>query len=285
MIVYLNGEYLPESEARISVLDRGFLFGDGVYEVVPVYGGRLFRLEQHLDRLQRSLEAVRITPPLDREGWTRMLTELLERNPGADRSVYLQVTRGVARRDHAFPADAVPTVFAMVSPISAPDPALFETGVAAVTVPDNRWGRCDIKAITLLANILARQQAVEAGATEAIMLRGGHATEGAASNLFVVGDGVLVTPPKDSSLLPGITRDLVVELAQAHGIPVMETPIPEAGLRAAEEIWLTSSTKEILPVTRLDGRAVGTGRPGPLWARMRDLYQVYKQQLRAGTHG
>jgi D-alanine transaminase len=285
MTVYLNGEYLPESEARVSVLDRGFLFGDGVYEVVPVYGGRLFRLEQHLDRLERSLEAVRITPPMDREGWTRMLTQLLERNPGGDRSVYLQVTRGVAHRDHAFPADAVPTVFAMVSPISAPPPALFETGVTAVTVPDNRWGRCDIKAITLLANILARQQAVEAGATEAIMVRGGHATEGAASNLFVVGDGVLVTPPKDSSLLPGITRDLVVELAQAHGIPVMETPIPEAGLRAAEEIWLTSSTKEILPVTRLDGRVVGAGRPGPLWARMRELYQAYKQQLREGTHG
>jgi D-alanine transaminase len=285
MTVYLNGEYLPESEARISVLDRGFLFGDGVYEVVPVYGGRLFRLEQHLDRLERSLEAVRIAPPMDRQGWVRMLEELLERNPGGDRSVYLQVTRGVARRDHAFPADAVPTVFAMVNPLTAPDPALFETGVAAVTVPDNRWGRCDIKAITLLANILARQQAVEAGATEAIMVRGGHATEGAASNLFVVGDGVLVTPPKDNSLLPGITRDLVVELAQAHGIPVMETAIPEAGLRAAEEIWLTSSTKEILPVTRLDGRPVGTGRPGPLWARMRDLYQAYKQQLREGTHG
>lgn len=285
MTVYLNGEFLPESEAKISVLDRGFLFGDGVYEVVPVFGGRLFRLEQHLDRLERSLAAVRIDAPMDRAGWTRMLEDLVARNPGGDRSVYLQVTRGVARRDHAFPPDVPPTVFAMVSPIKAPDPALFEQGVAAVTVPDNRWGRCDIKAITLLANILARQQAVEAGATEAILVRGGFATEGAASNLFVVADGVIVTPPKDNSLLPGITRDLVVELAQQHGLPVMESAIPEPSLRAAEEIWLTSSTKEILPVTRLDERVVGEGRPGPVWQRMFDLYQDYKRQLRAGVHG
>lgn len=282
MTIYLNGEFLPESEAKVSVLDRGFLFGDGIYEVVPVYGGKLFRLEQHLDRLARSLDAVRITPPLDRDGWREMLDELLERNPGGDRSVYLQVTRGVARRDHAFPADAEPTVFAMVSPLSPPEPSLLESGVSAVTVPDTRWARCDIKAITLLANILARQQAVEAGATEAILVRGGLATEGAASNLFVVGDGVLVTPPKDNSLLPGITRDLVVELAQANGIPVMETPVTEASLRAAEEIWLTSSTKEVLPVTRLDGQHVGSGRPGPLWARMTALYRAYKQNLREG---
>lgn len=282
MTVYLNGEFLPESEARVSVLDRGFLFGDGVYEVVPAYGGRLFRLDRHLDRLEHSLAAVRIPPPMDRAGWTRMLAELLERNPGDDRSVYLQVTRGVARRDHAFPADARPTVFAMVNPLSPPDPALLEQGVAAVTSPDIRWARCDIKAITLLANILARQQAVEAGATEAILIRGGQATEGAASNLFVVGDGVIVTPPKDHSLLPGITRDLVVELARDHGVPLMETPINEPDLRAAEEIWLTSSTKEILPVTRLDGRAVGAGRPGPAWARMTELYQDYKRRLREG---
>jgi D-alanine transaminase len=282
MIVYLNGHYLPESEARVSVLDRGFLFGDGVYEVVPAYGGRLFRLEQHLDRLDRSLTAVRIMPPLDRAGWTRMLTELLARNPGGDRSVYLQVTRGAARRDHAFPEDASPTVFAMVNALQPCDPAVLEAGVAAVTMPDTRWTRCDIKAITLLANILARQQAVEAGATEAILVRAGQAIEGAASNLFVVGDGVIVTPPKDFSLLPGITRDLVVELAGVNGIPLMETPITEAGLRAAEEIWLTSSTREILPVTRLDDRPVGTGRPGPVWTRMMGLYQAYKQQLREG---
>ena len=282
MIVYLNGDYLPDSEAKVSVLDRGFLFGDGVYEVVPVYGGRLFRLEQHLDRLDRSLAAVRIVPPLDRAGWTGMLEELLARNPGGDRSVYLQVTRGVAHRDHAFPADASPTVFAMVNPLQPGDPAVLETGVAAVTMPDTRWARCDIKAITLLANILARQQAVEAGATEAILMRSGRATEGAASNLFVVGDGVIVTPPKDQSLLPGITRDLVVELAEAHNLPLMETTVTEADLHAAEEIWLTSSTKEILPVTRLDDRPVGDGRPGPVWARMMRLYQDYKQQLREG---
>jgi D-alanine transaminase len=284
MTVYLNGEYLPESEARVSVLDRGFLFGDGVYEVMPVYGGRLFRLEEHLDRLDRSLAAVRIAPPLDRAGWTDVLTGLVARNPGGDRSIYLQVTRGVARRDHAFPAaDTPPTVFAMVNPLHPVESALLQSGVAAVSVPDTRWARCDIKAITLLANILARQQAVEAGATEAILVRGGFATEGAASNLFVVADGVIVTPAKDTSLLPGITRDLVVELAAQHGLPLMESAIPESSLRAAEEVWLTSSTKEILPVTQLDDRPVGDGRPGPVWQRMFDLYQAYKQQVRDGS--
>jgi len=285
MTIYLNGDYLPESEAKVSVLDRGFLFGDGIYEVVPVFGGRLFRIGQHLDRLERSLAAVRIAPPLDRAGWTAMLEELVARNPGEDRSVYLQVTRGVARRDHAFPADATPTVFAMVNPIPPPDPALLRDGVAAVCTPDTRWARCDIKAITLLANILARQQAVEAGATEAILVRDGYATEGAASNLFVVADGVIATPPKDTSLLPGITRDLVVELAAEHGLPVMESAIPESSLHAAEEIWLTSSTKEILPVTLLDAKPVGQGRPGPVWARMNGFYQDYKRRLREGLHG
>ncbi|MCG5511641.1 D-amino acid aminotransferase [Ectothiorhodospira shaposhnikovii] len=280
MIIYLNGEFVPETQARVSVFDRGFLFGDGVYEVIPVFGGRPLRLAEHLERLTRSLAEVRIDNPHDRSGWESLFTTLLEKNPGGDRSLYVQVTRGVARRDHAFPTGVRPTVFAMVNPIVPQNPAVLEQGVAAVVVDDHRWSRCDIKAITLLPNVLARQEALDAGATEAILIRQGLATEGAASNLFVVGDGVIVTPPKDRSLLPGITRDLVVELAQEAGLPLMESTIPEQSLRVAEEIWLTSSTREILPVTRLDGRPVGAGVPGPVWCRVHGLYQDYKARLR-----
>ncbi|MBK1673354.1 D-amino acid aminotransferase [Ectothiorhodospira shaposhnikovii] len=283
MIIYLNGEFVPETQARVSVFDRGFLFGDGIYEVIPVFGGHPLRLAEHLERLERSLAEVRIVNPLDRSGWKALFTALLEKNPGGDRSLYVQVTRGEARRDHAFPTGVRPTVFAMVNPIAPRNPAMLEQGVAAVVMDDHRWSRCDIKAITLLPNVLARQEALDAGATEAILIRHGLATEGAASNLFVVGDGVIVTPPKDRSLLPGITRDLVVELAQEAGLPLMESAIPEQSLRVAEEIWLTSSTREILPVTRLDGRPVGTGVPGPVWRRVHDLYQDYKLRLREGA--
>ncbi|MCG5499929.1 D-amino acid aminotransferase [Ectothiorhodospira lacustris] len=283
MIIYLNGEFVPEAQARVSVFDRGFLFGDGIYEVIPVFGGHPLRLTEHLERLERSLAEVRIDNPHDRAGWKGLFMTLLEKNPGGDRSLYVQVTRGVARRDHAFPSGVRPTVFAMVNPIAPPNPAVLEQGVAAVVIADHRWSRCDIKAITLLPNVLARQEALDSGATEAILIRQGLATEGAASNLFAVGDGVIVTPPKDRSLLPGITRDLVLELAQDAGLPVMESAIPEQSLRAAEEIWLTSSTREILPVTRLDGRPVGAGVPGPVWRRLHGLYQDYKARLREGV--
>ncbi|MCG5525772.1 D-amino acid aminotransferase [Ectothiorhodospira haloalkaliphila] len=279
-IIHLNGEFLPEDRAKVSVLDRGFLFGDGVYEVIPVFGGRPLRLGEHLDRLARSLAEIRIPDPLSREDWAILIDELLARNPGGDRSVYVQVTRGVAPRDHAFPEVIEPTVMAMVNPIRPPGEQVLTQGVAAVVIPDHRWSRCDIKAITLLANVLARQEAVDSGATEAILVRNGLATEGAASNLFLVADGVIVTPPKDHSLLGGITRDLLVELAEANGLPVMETRIPEDSLQGAQEIWLTSSTREILPVTRLDGRAVGEGVPGPVWRRVHALYQDYKASLR-----
>ncbi|SEP63152.1 D-alanine transaminase [Ectothiorhodospira magna] len=283
MIIYLNGEFVPEAQAQVSVFDRGFLFGDGVYEVIPVFGGRPLQLAAHLARLARSLAEVRIHNPHDPSGWESLLATLLEKNPGGDRSLYIQVTRGVARRDHAFPVGVQPTVFAMVNPIAPQNPAVLEQGVAAVVVDDHRWSRCDIKAITLLPNVLARQEALDAGATEAILIRQGLATEGAASNLFVVGDGVIITPPKDRSLLPGITRDLVMELAQDAGLPLMESTIPEQSLQMAEEIWLTSSTREILPVTRLDGRPVGTGLPGPVWRRIHGLYQDYKARLREGA--
>lgn len=279
--VYLNGEFLPADQACVSVLDRGFIFGDGVYEVIPVYGGRSFRLEHHLDRLDHSLAGIRLENPLPHERWGEVLEELVARNGGGDQSVYLQVTRGVARRDHAFPKDAAPTVFAMSSPLTEPPPGLRD-GILAITLEDIRWRLCNIKAIALLPNILLRQQAIDQGAGEAIMLRDGEVTEGAAANVFVIQNGVVATPPKSNLLLPGITRDLVVEICRANAIPCEERALAEEELRAADEVWVTSSTKEVVPVTRLDGVPVGNGRPGPVWMRINDLYRDYKAAFRRG---
>ena len=267
---YLNGSFLPLEDARVPVMDRGFLFGDGVYEVIPVYGGRLFRLAQHLQRLQDSLDGVRIANPLSTDAWGELLGELVKRNTGVDQAVYLQVTRGVApKRDHAFPADTRPTVFAMSNPLPEPRNIAGEAGIHAITLPDIRWQHCNIKAITLLPNVMLRQQAIEADTAEAILIKDGHATEGAASNIFIVRNGVLVTPPKGPTLLPGITRDLILELAAGNAVPYREADIPEAELHTADEIWLTSSTREISPVVRLDDAAVGNGRPGPAWMHFR----------------
>lgn len=282
-IVYLNGRFMPAEEAHIPVLDRGFLFGDGVYEVIPAYGGRLFRLEPHLQRLDNSLAGIRIDNPLGRHDWQTVLESLLERNGGGDQSVYLQVTRGVApKRDHAFPANVTPTVFLSTNPMPPLADDAYDDGLSAITLNDIRWELCNIKAITLLPNVLLRQQAVEAGCAEAILIRHGEATEGAASNLFIVEGDTLITPPTGPQLLPGITRDLVLELARANDIPCREEAIPEARLRNADEVWLTSSTKEIIPVTRLDDTQVGLGRPGPVWRRLRALYQDYKDKVRRG---
>lgn len=283
-IVYLNGEFLPEERALVPVNDRGFVFGDGVYEVIPAYGGHLFRLEEHLRRLQHSLDGVRISNPLSLEQWRQMLTDLLAHNEGArqDMSVYLQVTRGVAKRDHAFPVGVAPTVYASAGPISPLSLQVRDEGVAVVCLPDIRWQHCDIKAITLLPNVLLRQQAVDAGAVEAILVRDGLVTEGAASNVFMVRDGVIITPPKSKYLLPGITRDLVLEMAQSAGLRALEQCFTPEDLRCADEIWLTSSTREVVAVTRLDGALVGDGRPGAVWARVYALYQDYKQRLRGG---
>jgi len=284
-LVYLNGEILPMAQARIPVMDRGFLFGDGVYEVIPAYGGRLFRLHQHLTRLDNSLRAIRMEPPHPPGQWEEILGRLLEQAPGQDLSVYLQVTRGAdVKRDHAIPAGIAPTVFAMVNRIVPPDPALQERGIAAVTREDIRWRRCDIKAVTLLANVLLRQEAADSSAMEAILIRDGLATEGAASNLFIVERGVIVTAPTSPFLLPGITRDLVLELAREADLPHREADISRERLEAADEIWLTSSTKEVMPVTRLDGKPVADGRPGPVWRRMTELYQSAKARLREGTY-
>jgi D-alanine transaminase len=278
--VYINGDFLPEEDACVSVLDRGFMFGDGVYEIIPAYGRRPFRFEEHLQRLQNSLDGIRINNPHSAEEWQYLIQKVIDANEGEDQSVYLQITRGAAKRNHAFPSDVKPTVLIMSNPLTTPDAQILQTGVAAITTEDIRWIYCHIKAICLLPNVLLRQKAIEAQSAEAIMIRDGLATEGAASNLFIVHDGILRTPPKGPLLLPGITRDLVLELAAENNIPYEEANILEADLSRAEEIWLTSSTKEILPVTQLNGNPVGSGKPGLLWERLYGLYQQYKQQLR-----
>jgi D-alanine transaminase len=279
-IVHLNGKFLPIEQATIPVLDRGFLFGDGVYEVIPVYGGRLFRLDQHLLRLAHSLAAVRIDNPHSLEEWHTLLNELVQRNGAGDQSLYLQITRGVALRNLAFPQGVTPTVFAMATPVRIH--SNVEQGVDAIVVTDTRWLHCDIKAITLLPAVLMRQQAVEQAAAEAIMVRDGMLTEGAACNVFIVRGGVAITPPHSERLLPGITRDLLVDLCHQNGIPCEERNVSETELRHADEVWLTSSPSGVLPVVRLDGKPVGTGEPGPLWRTVSNLYRRYQNDFRAG---
>ena len=280
---WLNGKFLPLADTRVSVMDRGFLFGDGVYEVIPVYGGKLFRLAHHLKRLHNSLDAVRIANPLSAAAWETMLSELVSRNEGGDQAVYLQVTRGVAgKRDHAFPENISPTLFAMSTAMAASVDIDGVTGIAAITLPDIRWKLCNIKAITLLPNVMLRQQAIDDDCAEAILIKDGFAIEGAASNLFIVSNGLVITPPNGPALLPGITRDLILELAANHAIPFRETSITQEALFSADEIWLTSSTREISPVTRLDDAVISGGVPGPLWRRMISLYREYKTAIRKG---
>jgi D-alanine transaminase len=275
-MVYLNGSFVPLEEARISVLDRGFLFGDGVYEVIPIYGGRPLRLEEHLRRLENSLRGIRMAPPLQQAEWEAIFMRLVQGKH--DQAIYLQVTRGVApRRDHAIPEEVSPTVFAMCSPITPSS----VSGIRAITLDDIRWQWCHIKAITLLPNVLLRQTAADRDCGEAILVRNGYVTEGTASNVFAVIGGIIVTPPKSAELLPGVTRDLVLELAQADGLATRERAISLPELRRAEEIWVTSSTREILPVVELDGQKVGSGQPGPLGERIIALYQGFKQRLQA----
>lgn len=281
-IVYLNGEFLQSDQATVSVMDRGFLFGDGVYEVIPVYEGRLFRLDEHLQRLENSLESVRIGVDLSRELWRELLSTLVQKNGSGNLSVYLEITRGAPElRDHNFPSDTAPTIFAMTAPLKPAETSDVEkaVGISAATVEDVRWHRCDIKSIQLLPNILSRQEAIDAGAQEAILIRNGLAMEGAASNLFVVIQGQLITPPKGPDILGGITRDLILELANEHGMPNCEAMVSREELELAEEIWVTSSTREIVPVVKLNAKAVGLGVPGPVWKRMAAHYQSYKLGL------
>jgi D-alanine transaminase len=282
-MIYLNGDFLPIEEAQISVLDRGFIFGDGVYEVIPVYSRRPFRLPEHLRRLQHSLDGIRLQNPHTDKKWTTLLERLIAANDDEDQYVYLHITRGVARRDHAFPKGVKPTVFMMSNPLVTPPESLLATGVPAITAIDNRWLRCDIKAISLLPNVLLRQAAIDASAMETVLLRDGFMTEGAASNIFVVKNGVLLAPPKNHLMLPGITYDVVLELAVAEKIPYEVRAISEHEVRTAEELLLTSSTKEIMPITRLDDKPVGSGNPGRMFALLYPLYQRYKQTTMRGN--
>jgi D-alanine transaminase len=276
-IVYLNGQYLPLADAKISVMDRGFLFGDGVYEVIPAYSGKLFRLEDHLERLDNSLKSIRLQNPHSHTQWRELLTKLLKKD--LDQSVYLQITRGAApKRDHAFPQHVTPTVFAMVSNIN---PHTDENnGLKAISLEDSRWKLCDTKAITLLANVLLRQAAIEKGCVEAILFKDGYLTEGSASNVFAVIDGVLMTPPRSSAILPGITRDVILEIARKNNIPCSEQAISMSELKKASEIWITSSMREIIPIVELDSEIIASGKPGLVWKKFYKLFQEHKQSLR-----
>ncbi len=282
-MVFLNGKFMPVEEARVPVLDRGFIFGDGVYELIPVYSRVPFRIDEHLARLERSLAAVRIRNPYSRAEWRDIILQLVAKQSFEDQGVYFQVTRGVARRDHAFPKDAVPTVFVMSNPLVNPPQELVQRGAAAVSAIDDRWQHCDIKSISLIGNCLLRQVSADAGAVETILFRDGNLTEASASNVFVVKGGVILSPPKSNLILPGITYDVIAEIAQAAGLALEYRNISEAEVRGADEVWVTSSSKEVLAIVTLDGRPVAGGKPGPVFRRVHALYQEFKQKgMRAG---
>ena len=274
-IAYLNGEYLPIEECKISVLDRGFIFGDAIYELIPVYNSKPFYLEAHLKRLARSLDQTKMCNPHANNEWKQIISSLVEHSGLTKLSVYLQVTRGVAKRDHAFPENTSPTVFGMSNPWPAVNPDMYKKGLAVVTVQDMRWDRCDIKVTSLLANVMKKQQAVDSNADEAILIRDGYVLEGSATNVFIVKDGAVMTAPKNNLILPGITRDAVVELLNENNIPLLEQAPTQQQLEQADEVWITSSTKECAPVTKVDGKSVGTGIPGELWQKVFSLFQEH----------
>jgi len=273
--VYLNGEFTRLADAKVSVLDRGFIFGDGVYEVVPVYEARPFRMAEHLARLGRSLAALRIAAPHSTEQWEALVAELIARSPVKTCLIYIQVTRGVARRDHAFPTEPVtPTVFAMASAFAPPGKAQREQGLSAISIEDERWLHCEIKSVSLLGNVLAKQQAVDAGVFEAIQFRHDRLTEGSSTNVWVVKDGVLLAPPRDNLILEGIRYSFVLTLAQELGIDVQVRAITRAELAQADELMITSASKEIVPIVRLDDKPVGSGKPGLVYAALRAGYDA-----------
>jgi D-alanine transaminase len=281
MTIYLNGTFMPMAEAKVPVLDRGFIFGDGVYEVIPVYSRRAFRLAEHLTRLQHSLDGILLPNPHSESEWANILDSLIERNEPEDQYLYLHITRGVAKRDHAFPNPPVaPTVFVMSTPLATPSHDQLQNGIACITVADNRWLRCDVKAISLLPNVLLRQAAVAAGCAEAILIRDdAFLTEGAASNIFVVKNDKLLAPPKDNLMLPGITYDVILELAAANGMQYEVRKVMKSELFSADELLLTSSTKEVLAITMLDGKLVSNGKPGAIFAKLHQLYQAFKRDV------
>ena len=279
-ISYLNGAFVPLREARISPLDRGFLYSDGVYEVMPVYAGRPFRFEAHAARLTRSLAEIRMADPHTRAEWRDLISTLITRNGGGDQYIYWQVTRGAEfGRNHAPLPDIPRTVFAFCAPLPVTPATTLENGVECVTAQDTRWAQCDIKSVSLLANILLRQLAVDAHATETILLRDGELMEASSSAVHVVLGGVVVSPPNSRKILPGTTRSAMEEVATRAGIPYKAAPVSEQELRSADEIWISASTREVQAVTQLDGKPVGTGKPGPLWQRIHEQWQRYKREL------
>ena len=279
-MIYLNGDWMPIEKAMVPVLDRGFIFGDGIYEFIPVYGRKPFRAERHFARLMRSLAAIGISNPNTEAGWNDLLGQIIARQSFEHQGVYFQVTRGVAARDHAFPKDSKPTVFVMSNPLVTPSAAQFANGMACVTAVDNRWHRCDIKSISLLGNVLMRQLAAEHDAIEAVMFRDGFLSEASASNVFVVKNGVVLAPLKDNLMLHGITLDEVIDLTRAAGLPLELRPIAESEVWTADELWLSSSSKEVVAITKLDGKPVGAaahaGKPGPVFAKIRAAYDQAK---------
>ena len=282
-MIYLNGEWMPVEQARVPVLDRGFIFGDGIYEFIPVYGRKPFRAAPHFARLKRSLAEIGIPNPHADAEWNSLLQTIISKQAFEDQGVYFQVTRGVAPRDHAFPKFPhvpKPTVFMMSNPLVTPSAAQFASGVACVTAVDNRWHRCDIKSTSLLGNVLMRQLAAEHDAVEAVMFRDGYLSEASASNVFVVKDGTVLAPLKDHLMLHGITLDAVIDLARGTGLPLQLRPITESEVWGADELWLSSSSKEVVAITTLDGKAVGAaahaGKPGPVYAKIRAAFDAAK---------
>ncbi len=274
-IVYLNGEYLRLGDAKVSVLDRGFIFGDGIYDVVPAYKGVPFRMDGHLARLERSLALLSINVGWTRGQWEALVLDLLKRSTLENSMIYLQVTRGVAKRDHAFPGNNVtPTIFGMVAPFSPPGQAQREQGLTAVSVPDIRWLRCEIKSTSLLGNVLAKQQAVDAGVDEVVQFRDGYLSEGASCNIWIAKDGKLLAPPRDNLILAGIRFGVLEELAKAAGIVFEARPISQEEVEQADEIMMTSATKEVLPIVTYNGKPVGSGKPGPVYATLRAGYDT-----------
>jgi D-alanine transaminase len=275
-VCYLNGEFLPLSAARISPLDRGFLFADAVYEVMPVYGSRPFRYQQHFARLANSLAAIQLRAPLGDGEWRRVVRELILRNGGGDMYIYLQISRGADAGRNPAPFPDLHTVFAFCAPLPTANPAVAVAGIACITTPDTRWARCDIKSVALLPNILLRQQAVDAGAAENVLLRDGYLTEATSATVHLVEHGCLLTPPESQQILPGVTRGVIDWLAAQNGIDARAEMISEARLRNADELLLSSSLRSVQPITRLDGKPVGDGRPGAVWRRLSEAFAAYR---------
>ena len=279
MTVFLNGKFMPMEEARVPVLDRGFIFGDGIYELVPVYSRTPFRLEGHLARMERSLSEVKIANPYSRAEWTKIIEQMIDKQSFDDQGVYWQITRGVAKRDHAFPKNVRPTVFMMSNPLVNPSKEVVENGAKAVSAQDFRWQRCDLKTISLIGNCMLRQLSAEEGAVETILFRDGKLTEASASNAYIVKNGVIATPPKDNLILPGITLDVVFDIVKRGNLPMEVREIAEAEVFGADEVWVTSSSKEIVAIVDLDGKTIGTGKPGPVFRKAWQLYQDFKSEV------